>query len=147
MKRAVLIAGAALLALPAGSAWVGSGQAAAAQQAFDVAMTAAEEVPTPGPAGATGAVQITVDPTGGKLCYSGFSYDGPGTPNAAHIHKGPKGTPGPVTVDIAQMLDGKDGCVSGEAATLQAIIDDPAGHYVNIHTPEHKPGAVRGQVG
>jgi hypothetical protein len=38
--------------------------------------------------------------------------------------------------------------VSGSAATLQAILDNPRGYYVNLHTttPPHPGGAVRAQL-
>jgi hypothetical protein len=29
---------------------------------------------------------------------------------------------------------------------LQAIVDDPAGYYVNLHTAEFPGGAIRGQL-
>jgi len=33
-----------------------------------------------------------------------------------------------------------------DAAILQEILDDPAGYYVNLHTEDFPPGAIRGQL-
>jgi hypothetical protein len=48
-------------------------------------------------------------------------------------------------------VDGFDGSSEGcaedqDADVLQAIVDDPAGYYVNLHTEEFPPGAIRGQL-
>jgi hypothetical protein len=49
-------------------------------------------------------------------------------------------------------VDGFDGTSEGcnepmeDASVLQAIVDDPAGYYVNLHTEEFPGGAIRGQL-
>ena len=144
MKRAVLIPCAVLLALPGVAGLAG---AAEGGQTYTVAMTGEEETPVPGPAGAKGAITLNIDTAGGQLCYSGLSYDGPGKADQGHIHKGGKGFAGPVVVNLGLLEEGKDACVKADAKSLQAVVDDPAGHYVNLHTAEYPGGAVRGQVG
>jgi hypothetical protein len=67
----------------------------------------------------------------------------------SHIHEGAEGVDGGVVVDLD--LDGFEGTSEGcneaaEADALQAIIDDPAGYYVNLHNEAFPGGAIRGQL-
>lgn len=60
----------------------------------------------------------------------------------AHIHQGASTTTGPVRVDFSGQLSG-----SGLAdADLVGVLANPTGWYVNIHTSDFQPGAVRGQI-
>ncbi len=79
---------------------------------------------------------------------------------AAHIHNGAAGVNAPVFIDTglttaaAITLTNGSGTldfqnVSGTTVTptnLQAVIDNPAGHYFNVHTNLNTGGAVRGQL-
>ena len=65
---------------------------------------------------------------------------------AAHIHDGPKGVAGPVFIDLEWATNGNDGCVTTEASKIEAVVADPPAYYVNLHTPSHQEGAVRGQL-
>jgi hypothetical protein len=38
-------------------------------------------------------------------------------------------------------------CVPASAQAIQAVIDDPAGYYVNLHSSVYTSGAIRGQLG
>lgn len=143
MNRGVLISCAALVALPLGGTRL---RAAEGATTYEVAMSADQEAPAPGPAGATGSVVLALDPAAGTVCYSALTYDGPGKANAGHIHKAAKGLAGPVVVNFGEIQVGKDGCVTTAAETIEKIIADPGGHYVNVHTPEYAAGAVRGQL-
>jgi hypothetical protein len=71
-----------------------------------------------------------------------------------HVHRGAKGTNGPIVIssNVASFTD-SDGVgnvtavVTGTApATLQAILDDPRGHYANLHTSVNPGGALRAQL-
>lgn len=143
MKRAVLISCAALLTVTGAAGFAG---AAEGGQSYTVAMTGEEETPVPGPAGAKGTINLNLNPAGGELCYSGLSYEGPGKADQGHIHKGGKGLAGPVVINLGLLEEGKDACVKADKTALDAVIADPAGHYVNLHTAEYPGGAVRGQV-
>ena len=67
---------------------------------------------------------------------------------ASHIHVGAEGESGDVVVplDVDGFEGSSDGCVDASDADLDAIIADPAGYYVNIHTEDFPAGAIRGQL-
>ena len=137
---------------------------------FTAQLLASNEVPaiTNAESGARGTVTITFDvprdslgnPTGGGTATFAMQLTNfaPGTPAIlAHIHTGSSTVAGPVFVDTplrptAPLLMG-DGTAS-VALTLvtltqaQAtqVVNNPAGHYFNVHTPLNPGGAVRGQL-
>lgn len=109
-------------------------------------MTAEEEVPEKGPEGATGTALFDIDPGTNELCYE-MTTDGLNEPViAGHIHEGPKGVAGPVFIDLEVTTHGLEGCVVSEAEKLEAVMADAPSYYVNLHTPSHQEGAVRGQL-
>jgi hypothetical protein len=75
---------------------------------------------------------------------------------AAHIHPGAAGVNGPVLIstNIAQgevtMPNGSGSLVHSNSSLtpsdVQAIINNPAGYYFNIHTPANAGGVARGQL-
>jgi hypothetical protein len=79
------------------------------------------------------------------------------TLNLAHIHNGPAGQNAGVFVNTGlsaanpiQLPNGA-ATVNVEAAAIdqahaQAVVDNPAGHYFNMHTTLNPGGAVRGQL-
>lgn len=96
----------------------------------------------------TGSATITLDPETGEACWELSAAD-TGPIDQSHIHVGAAGASGGVAVPLdVDGFDGtSEGCVSGQdAAVLQAIVDDPAGYYVNLHTAEFPAGAIRGQL-
>ena len=96
----------------------------------------------------TGSATVTLDPDTGEACWE-LTADGIGAVVQSHIHVGGEGESGDVAVPLdVDGFDGtSEGCVSDQdAATLQAIIDDPAGYYVNLHTADFPGGAIRGQL-
>jgi len=104
-----------------------------------------EEVP-PAPAAGHGTASVTVDTAKGQLCYT-LTAAGSDTPTMAHVHKGATGVAGPVVVPLDAPAKGSSkGCAAAPADALAAIIADPAGYYVNVHTAAWPKGAMRGQL-
>ena len=71
------------------------------------------------------------------------------TATLAHIHKAPATTTGGVVVDLMPPLPDPTsvGCTNNVLEeTIDAILADPAGHYVNVHNATYPRGAVRGQL-
>lgn len=109
------------------------------------ALDAAEEVPEPGPPGATGNAEVSINDEARELCYT-LTYQGIGKPTAAHVHQGAAGTAGPVVIDLGIADHGDQACITADQTALEEVLADPEGHYVNIHTSEHPKGALRGQL-
>ena len=136
---------------------------------FGAAMTAAQEVPpiSNAEAGATGTATLTFNVTrdASNRIQSGtidmeFSLAGfpaGSTAILAHIHTGASGVAGPVLVNSGlsaatpvSMPNGTGSFtargITADAATLQSIVDNPAGFYFNVHTTVNPSGAVRAQL-
>jgi CHRD domain len=76
--------------------------------------------------------------------------------NIAHIHTGATGVNGPILVNTTVVpgevtLSGGAGtftrvALAVPAATMQSILDSPAGFYFNVHTATNPGGVMRGQL-
>jgi hypothetical protein len=96
----------------------------------------------------SGTATVVLDPAEGTACWE-FSVEDVDPITVSHIHEGAEGVDGGVVVDLD--LDGfeatSEGCnEAADADTLQAVIDDPAGFYVNVHNAAFPGGAIRGQL-
>ncbi len=84
-----------------------------------------------------------------------------GQTGMAHIHRGAKGTNGPIVANLAFPVggDAADCLTEGEAgkfprlgmagepaSIVQDILANPSAYYVNVHTGEFPAGAIRGQL-
>lgn len=138
----------ALLAAIAGASMLLSGSAHAARAvapAFKANLTASANIP-PGPPGATGNAKLSINADAGRICQT-ISYQrtrGPLT--GAHIHVGKKGVVGPIVVDLKVLPSGESACFSADRNVLRAIVKNPAGYYVNLHTANFPDGVLRGQL-
>ena len=108
-------------------------------------MTGSQEVPGPGAPQGMGVAKITIDDAANTICYQ-LTYAGIDKPTAAHIHTGARGVAGPITVDFNYIRNGDKGCVPADPIVIGQIRDDPAGHYVNVHTATYPKGAIRAQL-
>ena len=93
--------------------------------------------------------------SGEVIFYFNYSFPGSVTINGLHIHQAPKGSVVPTFVVNSGVssiidLDGKGNVttvVTGVTpATLDAILDNPRGYYVNLHTSANPTGALREQM-
>jgi hypothetical protein len=103
--------------------------------------------------GAGGTAIVQIDEDTGEITYRVVAERLPGTiagSPGAHIHVGAAGEMGPV-VQPLELTGREQGLVATGTATnpalAQAILDDPANYYVNVHTTVCPAGAIRGQLG
>ncbi|MGI8682640.1 MAG: CHRD domain-containing protein [Mycobacteriales bacterium] len=143
-RSAVLVA---VPVLAAGVFLATAGVATAATTTVTARASGANEVPTPGPQGATGRALFTLDTSTGRICYQA-STSGLSNIAAAHIHSGAAGVAGPVVVPLeaSRINSGSQTCTTADPALVAKIAASPASFYFNVHTPQFSAGAVRGQL-
>lgn len=131
-------------ALTGAALLLAAGPALAAPQTLTAKLSSANEV-TGGAPGLTGSAIVTVDTSSGQVCVKVTSNATDAV--AMHIHKAASGVNGPVVVPLdIKAINGASVCASATPAIAAAIVADPAGYYVNIHTPAKPEGALRGQL-
>ena len=110
--------------------------------AIGVKLTGTEEVPPLSvPGSGSGTFRVTED---GTISGSVTTKDVEGT--MAHIHRGAKGTNGPVIVPLDKTGDTYS-VPAGRKLSAEQLKDLKAGNlYVNVHTAKNKGGEVRGQL-
>ena len=101
----------------------------------------------PAAAGDTIAATLDIDPQAGTITYT-VSFQGTEPVVASHIHKGLAGVSGPVVVmfDAAVINAHGTATITVPKSLAAAILANPAGYYVNVHTKSHLSGAARGQL-
>jgi hypothetical protein len=108
-----------------------------------VTLSGAEEVPAvTTSASGTGTITVAKDKTvKGSVKTTGI--DG----IAAHIHLAAPGQSGPPIIPLAKGADGTWSVPEGSKLTDEQYASFKAGNlYVNVHSAEHKPGEIRGQL-
>lgn len=169
-RLSVLVVGVTVLAAGCGSSSpTEPSEGSATSSTFTVPLSPANEVPpiTNADAGSSGTAVITLavtkDGSGAitsatmnfQISVTGFP---PGTTvTKAHIHNGAAGVNAGIFVDTTlasgelALTDGsgsitKNG-ISVPADRAAAILNNPAGHYFNLHTALNPDGTIRGQLG
>lgn len=112
----------------------------------------------------SGMARVTLNPGHREVCWEVTVVHLTAPVFAAHIHKGGAGVNGPIVVPFFNTGFGTpshatsfSGCQENVSrALIEAIQDNPAGYYVNVHTscagqpsscgPAFPGGAVRGQL-
>src|SRR5262245_2884529 len=169
MKRTALVAVVCAVVAAACSSSSSPSTTPPTKPTFTADLRPANEVPaiTGAEASGTGTATITFDVTkdaagnvtGGTATFvvnmSGFPA---GTPiNIAHIHQAPAGTTGAVvfstnlaagevTLTTGSGSFSKASVAPADPAIFQAIINNPAGFYFNIHSTLNPGGVARGQL-
>jgi hypothetical protein len=156
----VLVAAFALVAVAGAAA---KKPALSATPVFKLRLKPSQEVPAikGSKADAVGSVTFDLErsssgaiTSGEVIFYLNYSFPGSVTITGLHIHQGAKGANGAIVVSsgISSISDA-DGqgnittVVTGTSpATLQAILANPRGYYVNLHTSVSPGGAMREQM-
>ena len=140
------VAGFALALTVAPPAAAGQGTGHGHPKLFVAVLTGAAE-PNGGDADGIGLAVFRLPAASGRLCYLLAAAKLDGTVAAAHIHRAPAGVNGPIVVPLEPPVDGvSKACTTIDPALAAAIVADPAGYYVNVHTSAFPGGAVRSQL-
>lgn len=151
VKRTMIPAAVLLVALGGAGAAAQAGGGGAAlvtnpEAGYTATLNGANEVPGPGDPDGAATARVTVNSATGAVCVSTTASNiDPIT--GMHLHEGAAGVAGPVRVDFA-VTSGTSvaKCVTTSTAQAQAIVANPTGFYVNIHTAALTDGAIRGQL-
>ena len=94
----------------------------------------------------SGNATVVVDPPKGTVCYL-INVAGLENVTAAHIHTGGPGENGPPVVPLETPEGGTSGgCAQVTAEVSAALLANPGGYYLNVHTRAFPGGAIRGQL-
>ena len=99
----------------------------------------------PGDLDGSGQATFRTLPGLGQICYSITVKNIMLPATAAHIHLTSNGN---IVVPLtAPDASGKaSGCANTTRALVRAILTNPAGYYVNVHTTDFPNGAIRGTL-
>ncbi len=143
------------------------GQCTSETYFYKANLSPTNEVPAIAGSTASASVLVTLDITrdssgnitsGAVLFDASYLFPGGATFTGFHIHTGRAGENGPVVISsgLSSTVDatGAGGITKAISLpttqtvldTLKAVITNPVGHYVNLHTTISPGGAVRGQL-
>lgn len=143
MTRWISVAlAAAALVFPASAASADDGG-----RPIATAMTGAAERPGPGDPDGSGTASFRINSGQGEVCYT-LTVANIEAATAAHIHRAPPTSPGPIVVHLNAPTNGSSsGCATVSRALAKELIQTPEAFYVNVHNTPFPAGAVRGQLG
>jgi hypothetical protein len=115
----------------------------ASAEDVSVKLTGAEETP-PVTTSATGEGKISI---GKDMSVKGSVKTKGITGTVAHIHEAPAGKAGPPIITLTKSGDDTWTVPEGSKLTEEQYKAFKDGNlYVNVHSAEHKPGEIRGQL-
>ncbi len=137
---------------------VGTAFAADGGRPLSTTLSGSEECTAAGVCGVgdpdgSGFAELRLNPGQEQVCFTleVANIPLPAGAAGAHIHAAPSGTNGPIVVPL--LAPGQpdaateSGCVDADRELILDIMLNPEHYYVNVHTFEHPPGAIRGQLG
>jgi hypothetical protein len=139
----VFAAAIVLVAATAGVVWAHTAEQRAR-------LTGGSVVPGPGDGDGSGRAVIKSAPEANTVCYK-LVFKGIGRATSAHIHEAPKGESAPKELMLFSSKRGRRSPVEGcrhdiSAAEIEDMHDNPANHYVDLHSKSRPNGALRGQL-
>ena len=134
-----------VLALGLATAAVLAGAAGAAMSPVVSSKLTGKAGTPKGAAAGSGIVVLHLNAKKGTACWDFKGVKGFDKPTAAHIHKGPAGTAGPVVIPFGAAYKAK-GCTKAATKTIAAVEEHPNAYYVNVHSAKYPGGAIRGQL-
>jgi hypothetical protein len=117
---------------------------------YNLKLIGSTEVPGPGDPDGKATGTISLNPAPAIVNYD-LDYTDLDKISLMHIHTGASGVGGPVFIDLDPPAgppgDGKlVGSATSTTGAINTVLNNPTGHYVNIHTGAFPAGAVRNQV-
>ncbi|MGH3823332.1 MAG: CHRD domain-containing protein [Pseudonocardiaceae bacterium] len=126
---------------------------------FSVQLTG-REVPGGGDSDGQGYVRLDLDPEHETACFVTKWRRVNGAVTAFRLHAGHRGSVGPRRIDFfnGKHFDGRQNTVTGcvhvdgspgmsSREKIEAVIRNPSGFYLSLHSTEFEDGAIRGQLG
>ena len=110
------------------------------------AALAAAGVPGGGDAAGSGSFKVDVDAGAGDYCYV-LTVRGLRGASKAQLREGAAGEGGKAVFDLEVTGANGDLCRGGDPKVLKAMLDNPAGYYVQVASTAKPDGAIRGQLG
>ena len=113
---------------------------------FVINLSGAAEVPGPGDPDGTGTAELYLNQGQGIISYT-ITTSNLAEVVGAHIHEAPLTAAGPIVVHLSAVANGTfSGVVEADKELIKRIRQNPEQFYVNVHTTEYRPGAIRGQL-
>lgn len=97
----------------------------------------------------TGSASFRIYQATGIICFT-VTHSNVEPTQAGHIHLGARGTNGPPVVNLYSSLgirSSLEDCVAADPATVNGLLTNPRGYYVQLHNGPYPLGVVRGQLG